>query len=389
MTKYNWTRFYLGALCTFTLFFAYLTILPMYAIELGGTEFDSGFQTTLFFIAAVLMRFYFGPMTDKYGRRLPLLIGVFAFATAPLLFYFVESVWGLAIARIYQAIGLASFFTSGGSLVADMAPEGKIGTYMGYYRIVNTSALLIGPMVAMFLINQASYEVWFLTSLGIGALAFGLMYSVKTPGLPVKNDKSNINTGKSRLELIIKNKEVWPIYLGIAIVASCYGVIMTFCTIYVSQTTDIGNPGIYFTYFALTGIAANLAVGYVSDRWGSKKAAWPCAVLIGLGTISLYVLPMQPLMFFVSSALAGAGFAGGLLAFISWLVETADPKARATALALQESTIDISVATVTFAVGAVSVWIGLSLSFLLMGLIALIPALYYLAASTQLSYKFR
>lgn len=68
----NWVLFFMGALLVFVNFFVSLTILPLYVLELGGSEFESGLQTTLFFLTAVLLRFYFGPLADRKGRKIPL-----------------------------------------------------------------------------------------------------------------------------------------------------------------------------------------------------------------------------------------------------------------------------------------------------------------------------
>ncbi len=135
-----------------------MTVLPLFVLELGGTEFISGLQNTNFFLAAVILRFYFGPLADNRGRKLPLLIGATAFATAPLLFLLSNNLWMLIISRIYQAIGLAAFLSSSTSLVADLAPENKTGNYISSYRIIMSLSLLIGPAGSMLLVKQYDYN---------------------------------------------------------------------------------------------------------------------------------------------------------------------------------------------------------------------------------------
>jgi len=160
-TNRSLITFFVAAYIIFVIFFTSLTVLPIYVIELGGTEFDSGFQSTLFFVSAVILRLYFGPMADSKGRKIPLLIGAFVFATSVIFFMLSTEVWHLTLARVYQALALATFLSSGSSLVADMAPIKSRGTYIGFYRLIITLGVLTGPAVAMEFINNFGYSNWF------------------------------------------------------------------------------------------------------------------------------------------------------------------------------------------------------------------------------------
>jgi len=139
---------FFAAFFVFVNFYTSVTVIPLYVIELGGDEFFAGLQGTVFFVSGVILRFYFGHLADRTGRKVPLLIGAFAFATTPLLLLLVSSCWMFIPIRIYQGIGLAAFLSSGSSFVADIVPRERLGSYMGAYRLVITLALLTGPAAA-------------------------------------------------------------------------------------------------------------------------------------------------------------------------------------------------------------------------------------------------
>jgi predicted MFS family arabinose efflux permease len=364
----NWVLFFMGALLVFVNFFVSLTILPLYVLELGGSEFESGFQTTLFFLTAVVLRFYFGPLADRKGRKLPLLIGAFVFATAPLLFLASSTFLALTLARLYQAIGLATFLSSGSSLVADMAPPARTGSYIGKYRVLINVAFLTGPATALAIIGLKGYGPWFIVSFLIGVLAFLLLLPVKAPPLLPAEKGSYLQS----ITVLMKNKTILLVLAGVALTSLGYGTIVTFVSMYMGKTTDIGNPGIYFIIFGLGGIAANLLAGYLTDRFSAPAVAWPSLALIGFGTAVLFLVPKAPVLtLVVSSLLAGMGYSGALVAFIAWLVDAAGQKARATTLAFQESTIDMSIALGSFTFGLSISLLGFSASFGLMGLMIL------------------
>lgn len=366
----NWIIFFTSAFLVFVNFFVSLTVLPQYVIEIGGTDFQSGLQNTLFFLTAVILRFYFGPFADRKGRKIPLLIGAFVFATAPGLFLVSPNVTVLLYARIYQAIGLATFLASGSSLVADLAPQGKTGAYLGFYRMVLTLSLLIGPSAAISVINRAGYGPWFLVSMGIGLLSFGLMLMVKAPDISCEQSGTFTDT-----VILLKSRDVRSVLAYIALTSVSYGAVLTFAVIYVSQAMIIQNPGVFFVYFGLGGIIANVSIGYLSDLFGRQRLAWPMLMLLGVGTMALFFTSFHAVFMVASSLLTGIGVNGSLLVLIAWLVDVVDKNMRATALSLQESTIDIAVALGALFVGLTSSWFGLAPSFVLVGLIVFLPGL--------------
>ncbi len=351
-------------------FYTSLTVLPMYIISLGGSELYAGLQATLFYIAAVIMRIYFGPLTDTKGRKLPLIIGTVAFGTAPLLFLLSQNIWMIMLARIYQAVGLAAFLSSGSSLVADMAPQSKLGTYMGIYRLVNTFALLSGPAIAMKVINNFNYDVWFKLAFILGLLSITMMALVRAPKVTLSQSRDSL---KWFVE-VLSNRLFWPVYGSIAVVSVGYGVLLTFASLFLSQTTELSNPAIYFTYFGLAGIAGNLSAGYLSDRFGRIQIILPSLFMLGVGTLVLFFTSAAAWLLIISSILAGIGFSGGLLTAIAWLIDLADTKLRGTVLAIQESTIDLSIGLGSFLFGIASGWIGMGNAFAVAGIFIVISA---------------
>lgn len=376
MRNNNYLNFFLifcGAFLVFVNFYTAVTVLPLYITELGGSEFDAGLQNTLFFLASIILRFYFGPLTDRKGRKIPLMVGAFVFCTAPLLFLISSNLWSLTLARIYQAIGIAAFFSSGGTLVADMAPTERLGLFMGIFRLMFTLALLSGPSIALLVIDKYNFTIWFIISFLIGLLALGLISLIKTPAW----SRNTENASSSSFKAIVKDSVVWPIYGGIALTSLGYGVIVTFVVLYISKFTQITNPGIYFTYLSLAGIVANLSAGYLSDRFGRPTIVWPAVILLGIGIALLFYLPGAPLILMLSSIIVGLGVFGGLAALIIWLVDVTDKENRGTVLALQESTIDLAFGMGSFVFGVSSGWIGIRISFLGLGLGVLLLALLF------------
>jgi len=366
-------------------FFSFQVITPQYLTDLGGTGFQAGLQNSFFFIAGILLRLYFGPMADSRGRKIPILIGAFVFATTPLLFLISHNVPMIFVSRFYQAIGLAAFFSSGTSLISDIAPPQKMGTYMGSYRFTATMALVVGPGISIALINNFGYSTQFIFSFFIGMISFTLGAFLVPPDLKASKVSKN---PIYQLKTVLNNKLLWPIYLGAGIVAFSYGTLLTFGSIYFSRATDVANPGLYFTIFALLGMVGNISAGGISDKIGRRAVVTPSLTLLGLGIFILYFLPGTTSLLWISSIITGLGYGGSITAIFTWITDVTEQKARATALAFQESALDIAYASGSFLFGiSVSLW-DYGPSFSLIGIITIFTAAFFLVGGKERRKKY-
>lgn len=374
VNKLNWALLFAAAFLFYVNLFVSITVLPQYAMAIGSTPFQSGLQNTLFFVTAVILRFYSGPYADRRGRKPPLLLGAFVFATTPLLLLASSTVWMLILARVYQAIGLATFLQSGSSLVADMAPEGKRGSYLGAYRLLVVLSVLFGPPAALSLVERSSFQVCFIGCSLIGFAALLMLCMVKTPPLP----PGETLTSAGSVSIVLRNRRVWPLLSGIALASVSYSALLTYVILYISGASRIANPGVYFLYFGLAGIAANVCAGYLSDRFGRAAVAWPALILLGLGNLALAFVHTAPTLVIISSVLAGIGVYGSMLVLIAWLIDVVDGKQRATALSLQENTIDLSFAVGTLFFGLAGSHFGFQTAFTAAGFLVITPAILLL-----------
>ncbi len=362
-----------AAFFVFIIFFTSLTLLPLYVLEIGGTEIDAGLQSTLFFVMAVLLRLYFGPLADSKGRKIPLFIGAFVFTTSSIMFIYSTEVWQLTLARIYQSIGLATFLASASTMVADYAPAKFRGTYIGLYRFIITLALLIGPLVGMEVTQAYGFEQWYKISIYLGVVACIVILLIKPSNVRLN---PNLKIFKS-LKSLFSNKQLWPIFFGIALISLCYGILLTFATVYIAQATAIHNPGIYFTYFGIAGIIANLSIGYLSDKFGRSALVWPAVILLGMGFIILAFSSRFEISVLLSGLIAGFGYSGGIAALGAWLVDATNERIRATALSIQESIIDSCMAVGSMILGFLGYWFGMQNSIVIIGAFTIIISLMF------------
>lgn len=91
---------------------------------------------------------FWGWMADKYGRRIPLIIGSCFTVPACVMFAFATNPWHLIIASAIRGIGGSADVPISRAIVADLAPRKALGERMGAFQMARYAAPLIGITVA-------------------------------------------------------------------------------------------------------------------------------------------------------------------------------------------------------------------------------------------------
>lgn len=356
-----------------------LTILPLYVLDTGGTDFEVGLLSTILTLSAVFLRMLIGSKADNWGRKLPLLIGSFVFGSSSLMIWLLPSLFWQVLTRMYLAIGMATFLSTGSLVVSDLTPIKYRGSVMGIYRLVTVIAFMLGPSLSLGLINNYGYNTYFIYNALICFFSFGVLWFIPE-GRQSKSE--NRNSLFSNIQLLWENSSLVKAYLGIAIIASCYSVLITYISIFAQRYLGIDNSGLFFTLFAGVGCLAGILGGVASDRFGRSRIVWPTSSALGAGLVAIAFLPqLGSWSLYIGAVLAGIGYFGSLPIFIAWIVDEADVKIAATALAFQENAIDGSFALSSFLFGLFTLYANYSLIYLVWGLLSAAIPLYMLRIS--------
>lgn len=369
----NWGLFF-GSVFFFVLnLFASVSIFPSYSLAIGSSPFQAGLQNTIFSLMAVVMRFFFGPVMDRKGPRPPMLLGIFTFATAPLLLLLSPTYPMLLAARVYQSIGLAVYLPGISTLAADMSPPEKIGTCLGASRIFINLGLLAGPAAALFVIGQFNYESWFVISAATCVLSFILLYAVKTPGLSHRSVQVAGSLGQ--IMKALAEKQIYPVLGGILLYSFTYSAVVSFAAVYIEEIFPNSQAPYFFIALGVAGIAGCLGAGALSDLLSRQKLAWPLLIFLGAGALAFSFIYLSPALVIICALILGLGIQGSSLVFAAWLIDLSKPELRATTMSLQENSIDIMFALAALVFGLAAQGPGLGSAFAAAGIITMAAVL--------------
>lgn len=145
-------------------------ILPIYAGSLGISQTALGFLFGSYALALLITTPIFGMISDKLGRRGPMLWGILGLAAATLLFAFANTFWFLLLARILQGCAAAITWTAGLALLADFYPSEERGQAMGIALSGQAMGILVGPSLGGWLYQIGGYMFPFFVATGMAVL---------------------------------------------------------------------------------------------------------------------------------------------------------------------------------------------------------------------------
>jgi MFS family permease len=130
-------------------FMIVLPLLPFYALKLHATPETIGRLIASFSIAQLMSAPVWGRVSDRYGRRPALLIGLSASAAAYVVFGLADSVWLLFLSRLVQGAGGGTTGVAQ-AYVADTVEPGDRARALGWLSAATSAGVMVGPAIGSF-----------------------------------------------------------------------------------------------------------------------------------------------------------------------------------------------------------------------------------------------
>jgi DHA1 family bicyclomycin/chloramphenicol resistance-like MFS transporter len=137
-----------------------------FAVDAGAAQFT----LTTFFIGLAAGMLLWGPLSDRYGRKPVLCVGLAAMAAASLVAARVESVGAVAAARLVQGLAMSSGAVIARTVVRDLHAHEQAARLLASMTIVFSIVPIAAPLAGAAIAGQAGWRAIFWCFAAIAAL---------------------------------------------------------------------------------------------------------------------------------------------------------------------------------------------------------------------------
>lgn len=125
--------------------------LPAMGQDLGASTATVQLTVTLYLLSVGAGQLFYGPLSDRFGRR-PLLMGGLAlYAVASLGAALAPDVAGVVVARMLQAAGACAGVVLARAVIRDVWPREQSASVLGYVTMGMTIAPMFAPIIGSLL----------------------------------------------------------------------------------------------------------------------------------------------------------------------------------------------------------------------------------------------
>ena len=268
----------------------YLPGVPEQIKSLGVSNAAINFTFTIFSVVFALSQLIAGPLSDRYGRKPILIVGLSLAVLATFLCGFIQSYWQLLLLRIIQAIG-ASCLVVANAIVRDLH-DGFIATRLrGYITIVAGVTISIAPAVGSVFVYLSGWRGTFILSSGVflATLIFIIFFFKETASQHRINTKEII---KNYYHLIRYNSEYMKRNLQGALgysVHFCF-VVMSSYIIVVQMQYNLFVYSAFMIFYGLALSVSGFITNILSAKYDNDRIIQIGAVVMLLSAAILFVV---------------------------------------------------------------------------------------------------
>ena len=189
----------IGPICTDL----YLPALPDMTQQMSTTTSLTQLSLTASLIGLGLGQLFFGPLSDKLGRKLPLLLSLMLFIVSSVLCAITNDIYLLILCRFIQGFSGAGGSVLSRSIARDKYSGTQLTRFFALLMTVNGIAPVISPVLGGYIAQTLHWRALFWTMALAGGVLFLLSVTlIKETRQPQSTPESLLSTTRA----VIKNR---------------------------------------------------------------------------------------------------------------------------------------------------------------------------------------
>ncbi|GAA1270708.1 multidrug effflux MFS transporter [Arthrobacter pascens] len=291
----------------------YLPVLPALTAELQSTTSVAQLTITACLLGLAIGQIIAGPLSDRFGRRTPLLVGVIAYTVTSALCALSPTIETLIAARFVQGLAGAVGIVIAQAAGRDVYSGGKLLRFYGRLTVLGGLAAIIGPVIGGQLATVTDWRgvFLFLAAVGVAILVASLVVFRET--LPADR---RVTGGFSHTLNDFRRLLADRVFVGAVLITGCtYSAIFAYLSgaTYILQGVYGLSPQGYSFAFGLNSLGFvifGFFAGRLSERWSERGTltmglAMATSGALGLLATALLHLPLSAIVLSLFTMVSG------------------------------------------------------------------------------------
>jgi DHA1 family bicyclomycin/chloramphenicol resistance-like MFS transporter len=333
----------------------YLPALPSIGSDLGASPFAVQMSLLIFFLSMGFGQLAVGPLSDMYGRKAPLYVGLAVFAVGSVGSALAPTIESLIAFRFLQGLGASAGMVIPRAVVRDLHTGVAAARLMSLLMLVFSISPILAPLTGSFIIEAAGWRWVFWAVLIAAAIAAVLLsLGLRETRSPEERAGSSLRAALRGYAHLLRDRN----FLGLSLIGG-FGISSFF--VYLSNSPFVLidhyglSPSVYSLFFSVNAVAffaVSQLTGMLTARFGLRRVirvavssyATVMVVLFAVTASGVESLAVMAALLFV-----GYGFLGLVIPTTSVLAMEEHGEIAGTASALM--------GTLHFATGAIAMTI--------------------------------
>ncbi len=327
---------YITAFVNIAAFSMVFPLLPSFAKELNATDAQIGLIASSFALAQLLFSPLWGMLSDKFGRKYIIFLGILGLAASFFLFGIAKSIPLLIIARFLQGIFSGASLPTVRAYTADITTKEERVKMMGRVQGFFALGIILGPALAGFF-GQNSVSLPFFGA-SVIALINALFVFFLLPESLRQEQRKDFVLKKTVFQLVFLFRELKSYLAPLFLLSFLWSFAISNNQVNVPllglEKFNIGTKEIGFVFMLLGFVSAMFQFFLISKIvrvFGKQKTVlWGMAIM-GAGLLVMPFLPGQVAYLYGATVLVAIG-SGIAHPVISALLSEETPEGQGTTM---------------------------------------------------------
>jgi len=195
----------------------YLPALPSIGHSLHADAATVQLSLTVFFIAVGGGQLLYGPLSDMYGRKPPLYVGLVLFCLGSLACALAPNAEMFLLGRFIQGLGACGGMVIPRAVVRDLYSGVEATRLMSLLMLVFSISPLLAPLTGSFVIQATGWRGVFWMVLAAALIGFGILTTLKESRPPAARAGSSLLSAFHSYKRLLLDRH----FMGTVLIGTC------------------------------------------------------------------------------------------------------------------------------------------------------------------------